>query len=202
MENLEDPHQERFLLHKQHHIEHEKPEVGNSADSTHRKSAQEDVSKPPLAKLFRQGYLLVLVLLYSILTITAWVIICVQTKRPITTPTYKYVFNQDDYRGVLAGRMKSNAGWFRTVKVLLAISNTLIIPLTSTVCASVAVLYVQSFGRRRHFTMQHTSTLADKGWSSPPVWLALLTPKGWRSRAYFFLIFAMAFHALGTFHHS
>lgn len=161
----------------------------------------ESPSKPPLAKLFRQGYPLVLVSLYSILTIAAWVIICIQTKRPITTPTYDYVSNQDDYRGVLAGRMKSNADWFRAVKVLLAISNTLIIPLTSTVYASVAVLCVQSFGRRRHFTMQHTSTLADRGWTGPPVWLAILTPKGWRSRASSFLILAMAFHVLGTFHH-
>ena len=93
--------------------------------------------------------------------------------------------------------MNRNADWFRALKILLSITNILIIPLTSTVCASVAVVYVQNFGRDRRLSMQHTSTLADKGWTSPLVWLALLTVKGWRSRGSQFLVFAMAFHALG-----
>ena len=161
-------------------------------------SAQKaDISKPVPAKLFRKSYLLSLVSLYSCLYITAWTIICVQTKRPITTHTYSYESNADDWYGVLANRMKRNAEWFRAAKILLAILNNLIIPLTSTICASAAVIYVQNFGRRRHFSMKHTATLADKGWSSPQVWLALLSTKGWRSQGSYFLVFAMVFHALG-----
>ena len=155
------------------------------------------ISRPAPAKLFRQTYLLSLVSLYNCLYIVAWTIICVQTKRPITTHTYSYEPNADDWYGVLANRMKRNAEWFRAAKILLAIANTLIIPLTSTVCASTAVIYVQNFGRRRHFSMQHTATLANKGWSSPQVWLALLSIKGWRSQGSYFLFFAMGFHALG-----
>ena len=155
------------------------------------------ISRPAPAKLFRQSYLLFLVSLYSCLSISAWTIICVQTKRPITTHTYSYVPNADDLSGTLANRMKRNAEWFRAAKILLSITNTLIIPLTSTVCASAAVIYVQNFGRRRHFSMQHTATLADKGWSSPQVWLALLSSKGWKSQSSYFLVFAMGFHALG-----
>ena len=155
------------------------------------------ISRPATAELFRRSYLLFLVSLYSCLSIIAWTIICIQTKRPITTHTYNYDFNATDYHGVLANRMKSNAEWFRAVKILLAITNTLIIPLTSTVCASAAVIYVQNFGRRRHFSMQHTATLADKGWSSPRVWLALLSIKGWKSQGSYFLVFALGFHALG-----
>ena len=155
------------------------------------------LSRPTSSELFRQSYLLFLVSLYSCLSIIAWTIICVQTKRPITTHTYSYVSNADDPYGVLANRMKQNAEWFRATKILLAITNTLIIPLTSTVCASAAVIYVQNFGRRRRFTMQHTATLADKGWSSPQVWLSLLKIEGWKSRGSYFLVFAMGFHALG-----
>lgn len=202
METLEAPHQSSFLLDEEQHNEHRKQEAENShysADSTLPKSAQEeDVSKPPSDKLFRQSYLLVLVLLYSCLSMIAWIILCVHNKRPITTHTYSYVSNAADYEGVLAARMKRNAEWFRAVKVLLSVTNTLILPLTSTVCASAAVIYVQSFGCRRHFSMQHTSTLADKGWTSPHVWLALLSVKGWKSRGSYFLAFAMVFHALGT----
>ena len=161
-------------------------------------SAQKaDISKPAPANLFRKSYLLSLVSLYSCLYIVAWTIICVQTKRPITTHTYSWESNADDWYGVLANRMKRNAEWFRAAKILLAILNNLIIPLTSTICASAAVIYVQNFGRRRHFSMKHTATLADKGWSSPQVWLALLSTKGWRSQGSYFLVFAMVFHALG-----
>ena len=154
------------------------------------------VSRPAPANLFRRTYLLVLVSFYSCLSIIAWTIICVQTHRPITTHTYGYEWSAYNFP-VLAKRMKSNAEWFRAAKICLAITNTLIVPLTSTVCASAAVIYVQNFGRRRHFSMQHTATLADKGWSSPPVWLALLSMKGWRSQGSYFLAFAMGFHALG-----
>ena len=159
------------------------------------------ISRPAPAKLFRQTYLLSLVSFFSCLYIVAWTIICVQTKRPITAHTYSYEPNADDWYGVLANRMKSNAEWFRAAKILLAIANTLIIPLTSTVCASTAVIYVQNFSRRHHFSMQQTATLADKGWSSPQVWLALLSNKGWRSQGSYFLVFAMGFHALGTRNH-
>ncbi len=193
MDNPEDLPPDTFLLDEQHHDVHKQLNGEGSrasANSTRPKYVLEDLSKPLLATegtLFRQTYLLVLVSLYSVLAIAAWVILCVQNKRPITAKTYDYVPNTVDvYHGGLDGRMKSNADWFRTVKVLFAITNTLIIPLTSTVCASAAVVHVQSFGRRRHFSMQHTITLADKGWLSPPVWLDLLTPRGWRSRASYF----------------
>lgn len=205
MENPEDLPPDTFLLDEQHHDErgqlHEEMSHA-SADSRHPKSTQDDLSKPLPTHLFRQSYLLLLVSLYSVLATVAWAILCIQNKRPITTRTYDYISdNPDIFHGVLAGQMQRNADWFRTVKVLLAITNTLIIPLTSAVCASAAVIHVQSFGRRRHFSMRHTSTLADKGWTSPPVWLDLLTAKGWKSRASYFLIFAMAFHVLGMFHY-
>ena len=160
------------------------------------KSAQSaQISRPAPAKLSRQTYLLFPVSLYSCLSIIAWTMICIQTKRPITTHSYNS--NADDYNGVLANQMKSNAEWFRTAKILLTITNTLIIPLTSTVCASAAVIYIQNFGRQRCFTMQQTATLANKGWSSPQIWLTLLSIRGWKSQGSYFLVFAMGFHALG-----
>jgi len=116
------------LLDELHHTEGGKPAIGishHSAGSVHRESAHEDLSKPAPAELFRQGYLFILVSLYSILTLIAWVIICIQNKRPITTNTYHSDSNKKDYTGALAGRMKRNNDWFRAAKVLLAITNSL-----------------------------------------------------------------------------
>ena len=125
---------------------------------------------------------------------------CVQNKRPLTTSTYDYDPDSFDIvRGVLQHKMNMNAAWFRALKILLSITNILVIPLTSTVCASVAVIYIQNYGRARRFSMQHTSTLADEGWTSPRVWLALLSSKGRKSTGSQFLVFAIAFHALGMY---
>lgn len=154
-------------------------------------------AKPGSAKLFRRSYLLFLVALYSCLSGFAWIIICVQNTRPITTHTYGYNPHATNYHDELSDKMKQNQDWFRVVKVLLAITNTLVLPLTSTICASAAVIYVQNFGRQRNFSILHTSTLADKGWMSPQIWLTLLTKKGWKSRGSLFLLFAMALHVLG-----
>ena len=201
MDILEASRQSSLLLNEEQHDEHQKKDADTPsfADLTHSTSLLERTSSnPPPEKLFRQNYMLVLVSLYSCLSVFAWVILCIQTYRPIATHTYSYVPHNDDYTGTLAARMKSNAEWFLVVKVLIAIKNTLIIPLTSTVCASAAVIYVQNFGYRRHFSMQHTTTLADKGWISPDVWLTLLNVNGRKSRGSYFLAFAMVLHALGT----
>ena len=192
-----------LLLDEEQRYEHRKEDADTHsfADLTHSNSLRERTSSnPPPEKLFRQYYMLVLVSLYSCLSIFAWVILCIQNYRPITTQTYRHVPHADDVKGKLAAQMKSNAEWFLMVKVLIAIKNTLIIPLTSTVCASAAVIYVQNFGCRRHFSMQHTTTLADKGWISPDVWLTLLSVNGRKSRGSYFLAFAMVLHALGTFY--
>ena len=194
-------HELNTLLNEERHDPNSTPELEHlrvSHDSRVPKPAQRaHISRPAQSKLFRQSYLLFLVSLYSCLCIIAWTILCVQTKRPITTHTYGFVPDADVVYGVLANRMKNNAEWFRAAKILLAITNSLIVPLTSTVCASAAVIYVQNFCRRRRFTVQHTATLADKGWLSPQVWLALLSIEGWKSQGSYFLVFAMGFHALG-----
>lgn len=203
MENFPASHEMNLLLNEESNDQHRNQDVGtsqHSADSISPKSMQgKAISKKAPAKLFRQTYMLLLVSLYSCLAIITWTIICVQNKRPITTHTYEYVANGDDLHGVLADHTKRNAEWLSAVRVLLSVANNLVLPLTSTICASAAVIYVQNFGRQRLSSMQHTSTLADDGWTSPQVWLALLSIKGWRSRGSYFLVFAMTFHALGTF---
>lgn len=199
MDTLPALHESDLLLEEAHPGQDSKQDVATSRcsiESTAAKSASAQGHPTPMpTELSRQGYLLVLVLLYSCLSIIPWAIICTQTRRPITTRTYSYVPFSEDLH--LADQMKSNAEWFRAARVLLSVTNTLVIPLTSTVCASAAVIHLQNFGHRRHFSMQHTSTLADKGWTSPHIWLALLSSKGWRTRGSYFLVFAIALHALG-----
>ena len=185
------------------HGEHLRPgtdALNDLGESDHPESEHHKTFTAPPEKLFRQGYLLFLVVLYGCLYIFAWVILCVQVQKPITTKTYGYRFDIDDVKGMLADRMQSNLQWFQTVKVILAVTNTLVIPLTSAVCASAAVVYVQTVGIRNNISMQQTSTLADKGWTNPLVWIELLTIKGWKSRGSSFLAFAILFHAVGRFY--
>lgn len=156
----------------------------------------ENVSPRTPVKLFRQTYLLALVILYSCVSVTAWTIICVQNRKPINYPTYDLVYNA--YWSVrFARRMRENADWLRVMRIVLSITNTLVIPLTSTVCASAAIIYVRHFGCRSTLSMQHVSVLADRGWTSPWMWRALLSNSGWSSFGSSFLIFAIVFHALG-----
>ena len=155
----------------EHHGGHLKPEF---AQSGRLELEPKNLSTSPPKKLFRQSYLLFLVSLYiCCLYIFAWVILCVQVQKPITTRTYGYRPDYTNFKGALSNRMHSNSHWFRAVKVILAVTNALIIPLTSTVCAGAAVIYVQTVGLCNNFNMRQTITLADKGWTSLPVWLEL-----------------------------
>ena len=159
--------------------------------------AKWDTKLESTSKLYRRPYILILVLLYCCIILPGWVILCTLKNRPITAQSYSENFNST-LIGVFAAeatydldphRYKKNERWYRAARVLIAIANNLIIPLTSTVCASAAVIYVQHMGRRSQLSMTHTTTLADRGWTSPLVYLSLLTKKGWKSRGSGFLYF-------------
>ena len=154
-------------------------------------------SKLATAPLFRNPYILILVLSYAGTAVARWVILCILNVRPITTKT-----NHGNYNtSTLFLRNNTNPfvlseRWFRVAKVLLTIANTLAVPLTSTVCASAAVTYVERSGSRSDFRMSHTANLADRRWTSPLVALAFLTPKGRKFQGPYFLVFAMCLAAL------
>ncbi|KAL2008765.1 hypothetical protein VTN00DRAFT_6959 [Thermoascus crustaceus] len=93
-----------------------------------------------------------------------------------------------------------NETWYRTARVIQSIVVVLTIPLTSAVCSSAAVIYVQ---RCRHaspsnFTIRQLMNLADKGWTDPTTYTRLLFKKGgWKCYGSGFLVLAVLLNVLG-----
>ena len=101
--------------------------------------------------LFRQSYLLFLVVLYCCLAVIPWALLCVQRKKPLTSRTYGY--DRHFYQDHRVKAMDHNLKWFHALRVFLSIANTLVIPITSTVCAGGAVVYVQQFGKKQNLRL-------------------------------------------------
>ena len=199
MAELQAPHESNRLLEGESYPATEQEEGKRSDIPTDPGTLQAVAAfKLATAPLFRNPYILILVLSYANTAVARWVILCILNVRPITTKT-----NHGNYNtSTLFLRNNTNPfvlseRWFGVAKVLLTIANTLALPLTSTVCASAAVTYVQRSGSRSHFR-SHTANLADRRWTSPLVALAFLTPKERKFQGPCFLVFAMCLAALGN----
>ncbi|KAF9893791.1 hypothetical protein FE257_009961 [Aspergillus nanangensis] len=106
---------------------------------------------------------LVLALLYAALVLAPWVITCLLANRPITTSGhYGDVDNYNRYDAeTTQSPFKKNERWYHAAQVIQAIASVLALPLTSSICASAAVIYMQ---RNQRLTMPQLMTLADRGW--------------------------------------
>lgn len=155
--------------------------------------------------LHRSAYVLILVLLYSGLALFAWVVTCILTHRPITAKHYgAWIFNKenDGYGWTGAGYINSlyvkNENWYRTARVLQSIVSVLTIPLTSAVCSSAAVIFVQHNRKTFGLSMRQVMVLADKGWTDPATYARLfLTSKGWKRYGSSFLFLTILLIILG-----
>lgn len=127
--------------------------------------------------LRKSGYIIWMVLIYAILALTAWILICLLTFKPLTTEYYGFDTRQ---RGLY--KIRGVDGWFawiqephtqyvkseeiyRIARTMQAVVSVLTIPLTSSVCSAAAVIFTQLGSRDRKLTMRQMMTLADKGWT-------------------------------------
>ena len=152
-------------------------------------SQEKNAKVPPTAQLRRRPYMLYLVLLYACLAISSWTMLSILHSRPLTTNSY------DSKSSIKV--LQKNMQWYRTAKILSSISGVLVIPLTSAVCANSAVTYIQNRGVHSRLTLSHISILADRGWTSPQVFISALTRRGWKAQASTFLVYAMLLNVLG-----
>lgn len=160
---------------------------------------------PPSTTLHRSAYVLILVLLYAGLAVFAWVVTCILTFRPITAKHYgAWIFNKDNdgYGSVSAKYIPSlftkNQRWYRAARVLQSIVSVLTIPLTSAVCSSAAVIFVQHNQKSFGLSIRQVMTLADKGWTDPATYArTFLTWKGWKRYGSSCLLLAMLLSILG-----
>ncbi|KAJ5671878.1 hypothetical protein N7507_001005 [Penicillium longicatenatum] len=125
---------------------------------------------PPQARLLaRSWYILYLALGYIGLALFSWVVTCILSVRPITANHYGvwiwnaqnngYGWTSSDYFHSLYVR---NERWYRAAQIIQSIVTVFTIPLTSAVCSSAAVIYIQ---QRRGLSLLQMMTLADKGWN-------------------------------------
>lgn len=185
------------------HSEH----LGSEQQTTTPDEPTASKSKPPATKIHRSAYILVLVILYAFLALFSWNISCILTDRPMTTDHYGVWFWDRDNNGYgwasvsyIHSLYVKNETWYRTARVIQSIVGVLTIPLTSAVCSSAAVIYVQ---RCRHaspsnFTVRQMMVLADKGWTDPTTYTRLLFKKGgWKRYGSGVLVLAVLLNVLG-----
>ncbi|KAJ5175369.1 uncharacterized protein N7482_001246 [Penicillium canariense] len=166
---------------------------------------KQTLSAPPSARLHRSGYILFTVFLYIGLAVFAWVVTCYLSFRPITTKHYdlqaldngNWALPDRNYQNPLFGR---NEQWYRAARIIQSVVGILTIPLTSAVCSSAAVIFIQ---QRAHkgITVRQVMTLADKGWADLATYariLPFLTTDEWKRFGSSFLLLAILLNLLGS----
>jgi hypothetical protein len=140
--------------------------------------ADKSVSSAPAVTLHRSGYIVFMVVIYASLALTAWILTCLLTFRPITTKHYGYNVRVSYSEPLLKAKYDKSEEVYRAARTVQAVVTVLTIPLTSAVCSAAAVIFAQSKRKERHLTMRQMMALADKGWTDPTTIARLLTGRG------------------------
>ncbi|CAG8127186.1 unnamed protein product [Penicillium salamii] len=118
-------------------------------------STEKNAPKQPVAEISRSKWVLWLVGFYTTLVLFSWIMVCLLNYRPVTIASYqKYPNNAapNPYRTTWQGSISSqpmrakyvhNERWYKAVQVLQSIVGVLTIPVTSAVCSSAVVVYLQ-----------------------------------------------------------
>ena len=171
---------------------------------------EEEAEKPPpgaihSTRLHRSAYMIIFTLLYIGLGVFAWVMTCILVFRPITANHYGvWTLNTNDSNGygnsawtTQIALYAQNVNWFRAARVVQAIVSVLTIPLTSALCSSAAVIFVQNH-QGSFISMRQVMALADNGWTDPAMYFRLfLTSKGFKLYGTNFLLIAIVLNILG-----
>ncbi|KAK3644005.1 hypothetical protein LTR56_009857 [Elasticomyces elasticus] len=167
---------------------------------------EEEKARIPTAKLRRSGYILLFVLLYSVLAVLAWTILCILTKCPLTTKHYGVDFDTPDgtvgtggysWRGPWATHSfyTKNEAWLQAAQVMRSIAAVLTIPLTSAVCSKAAVAFLQQ-RTNSNISLRQVMVLADRGWTDPIIYFKMLVG-GFKRYGTMFLLGATILNILG-----
>lgn len=170
---------------------------GDEATKTSQHSSSGNrVEKVRATRMQRSTYVVWLVLFYAALVLSSWIVICKLSYSPLTVDRYGAAWLPTkivriDSATQARKEFEKNERWYKAAQVIQSITGVLTIPLTSAVCSSAAVVYLQRGPDRRtpSFTLRQLIVLADKGWTNIPTLFSLVTG-GW-SR-YFSLFFAWA----------
>jgi hypothetical protein len=152
----------------------------------------EEVGNIPAVTLHRFSYIVLVVSIYASLALTAWILVCVLTFRPLTTARYgynalepgsvsilaRYPWAWPDRSDPLHAKYVKSEAIYRAARTVQSVITVLTIPLTSAVCSAAAVVFTQSKTKGRRLTMRQMMALADKGWTDPTTIARLVTGRG------------------------
>jgi hypothetical protein len=172
-------------------------EDGHLPSSKNLLDVVEEVANTPAMTLHKSSYILYIVVIYASLALTAWILICILTFRPLTTARYGYNALESRPDKLPANYDKSEA-IHRAARIVQSIVTVLAIPLTSAVCSAAAVIFAQSKTKGRRLTMRQTMALADEGWTDPMTIARLVTGRGKKSSSPL-LTFALLLVLLGEY---
>ncbi|RMZ12630.1 hypothetical protein D0864_00657 [Hortaea werneckii] len=134
--------------------------VANSSSKTGAQSetlvdkatGDEESGLPPSTRLKRSIYTILIALVYSSLALFAWILLCIQSFRPITTRSYRlnvvdgsvyYDFTSHGGPYPQTSPYVRNEEYFQCARVVQALTSVLTIPLTSALCSKAAVAFFQ-----------------------------------------------------------
>ncbi|CAG8940701.1 unnamed protein product [Penicillium salamii] len=173
-------------------------------------STEKHAPKRLVAEISRSRWVLWLVGFYTTLVLFSWIMVCLLNYRPVTIASYqKYPNNKapNPYRTTWQGSISSqpmrakyvhHERWYKAVQVLQSIVGVLTIPVTSAVCSSAVVVYLQcrTDNLKPKITLRQLTVLADKGWTDISTYFQLSTQ--WSRYGTPFLAWALALHLVGT----
>lgn len=171
------------------------------ADNTHTK----EQTRRPYVVLRRYRFFPLLVICYVAVAATAWVLLCIMTRRPIGGRTYGPDFDRNDYdtyptAPYLDSEYKDvfvrNERYLRAVRILQSGIAVLTIPVTSAVCSRAAVLFAQR--KLSGLTLRQTMALADRGWMDLSIISKLIFGR-WKQYGSRFLVLALALTTIGEY---
>ncbi|PYI08324.1 hypothetical protein BO78DRAFT_310947 [Aspergillus sclerotiicarbonarius CBS 121057] len=183
----------------------QKIETGCTPTTSNDSPIDEKPRPGPATQIRRCSYVVLLVLFYAALVLFAWIATCRLSHRPITANHYGVWIWEDSNNGwgwtntdhVLEA-YRRNERWYRAARVVQSIAGVLTIPLTSAVCSSAVVIYLQHRANTRtpNLTLRQMMVLADKGWTDVGTYFRLLSrhcPRYISS----FLVWAVLLHIIG-----
>jgi hypothetical protein len=129
--------------------------TGEEATKTSQHSSSGNrVEKVRATRMQLSTYVVWLVLFYAALVLSSWIVICKLSYIPLTVNRYGAAWLPIENVRINPAtharkEFQQNESWYKAAQVIQSITGVLIIPLTSTVCSSAAVVYLQRGPDRR-----------------------------------------------------
>jgi hypothetical protein len=134
------------------------------------------------------------------LALYSWVILCILSRRPVTTASYAVEAQTYNRFGdtPLQALYAQNERYYRSARIIMSIVMVMTVPMISAVCARAAVVYVQNQRDAFGLHMRQVMALADRSWTDPALYLKLVSaPRGMKRYGSRLLFLAIILHILG-----